>query len=179
MEAKLLNSFTRTPPLPTTLSLSSHSTITNYRVYSPLHHRTPKFSPISSSSSDETSPASEGASTGPQVTPPPETVEVRFRRRSKRRSRKPNGDDGFAKAAATTATPVKKKKWEDMSVAEKAVELYVGEKGVLFWLNKFAYASIFIVIGGWILFRFVGPSLNLYQLDSPPLSPDSMFKGSS
>ncbi|PON64377.1 hypothetical protein PanWU01x14_124460 [Parasponia andersonii] len=63
-----------------------------------------------------------------------------------------------------------------MSVAEKAVELYMGEKGVLFWLNKFAYTSIFIIIGGWILFQFVGPSLNLYQLDSPPFSPNSMFK---
>ena len=76
------------------------------------------------------------------------------------------------------STPVKKK-WEDMSMAEKAVEQYMGEKGVLYWLNKFAYASIFIVIGGWILFRFVGPSLNLYQLDTPPLAPGSMFKGSS
>lgn len=65
-----------------------------------------------------------------------------------------------------------------MSVAEKATELYMGEKGLLFWLNKFAYASIFIVIGAWILFRFVGPALDLYQLDSVPLSPASMFKGS-
>ncbi len=65
-----------------------------------------------------------------------------------------------------------------MSITEKAIELYVGEKGMLFWLNKFAYASIFIVIGAWILFRFVGPALNLYQLDSAPLSPSSIFKGS-
>lgn len=71
-----------------------------------------------------------------------------------------------------------KKNWEEMSLSEKAVELYMGEKGFLFWVNKFAYASIFIIIGGWILFRFVGPSLNLYQLDSPPLSPESVFKGS-
>ncbi|KAJ6682203.1 hypothetical protein OIU74_020448 [Salix koriyanagi] len=60
----------------------------------------------------------------------------------------------------------------------QAIELYVGEKGALFWLNKFAYASIYIVIGGWILFRFVGPSLNLYQLDTAPLSPSSILKGS-
>lgn len=65
-----------------------------------------------------------------------------------------------------------------MSVAEKAMELYMGEKGLLFWLNKFAYASIFILIGAWILFRFVGPALDLYQLDSAPQSPASMFKGS-
>lgn len=76
--------------------------------------------------------------------------------------------------ASTTSV----KKWDDMSLSEKAMELYMGEKGMLFWLNKFAYASIFIMIGAWILFRFVGPAINLYQLDSSPLSPSSVFKGS-
>ncbi|KAH7669041.1 hypothetical protein IHE45_11G050700 [Dioscorea alata] len=75
------------------------------------------------------------------------------------------------------ARPPLRKDWESMTLSEKAVELYVGEKGLLFWLNKFAYASIFIVIGGWILFRFIGPSLGLYQLDAPPLPPSSIFKG--
>ena len=83
-------------------------------------------------------------------------------------------NEGKAKAAVDTAP----KKWEEMSIAEKAIELYMGEKGLLFWLNKFAYASIFIVIGAWILFQFIGPALNLYELDSPPLSPTSMFKDS-
>jgi Protein of unknown function (DUF2839) len=69
----------------------------------------------------------------------------------------------------------KKKQWEEMTLSEKALELYVGEKGMLYWLNKFAYASIFIVIGGWILFRFVGPSLGLYQLDSWLLAPSDLF----
>lgn len=64
-----------------------------------------------------------------------------------------------------------------MNLTEKVVDVYMGEKGFLFWLNKFAYASIFILIGGWIVFRVVGPALNLYQLDSPPLSPTSVFKG--
>lgn len=76
--------------------------------------------------------------------------------------------------AKTAAHP---KDWESMTLTEKVVELYMGEKGILFWLNKFAYASIFIIIGGWIVFRFVGPALNLYQLDSPPLAPTSIFKG--
>lgn len=70
------------------------------------------------------------------------------------------------------------KDWESMNLTEKATELYIGEKGLLFWLNKLAYASIFLVIGGWILFRFVGPALNLYQLDAPPLAPTSILKGS-
>lgn len=69
------------------------------------------------------------------------------------------------------------KTWEEMTLNEKALELYVGEKGLLFWLNKLAYASIYIVIGGWILFRFVGPALNLYQLDTPPLDPKNILKG--
>lgn len=88
-------------------------------------------------------------------------------------------DGGVAnKAAEASSTTPPPKDWKDMSITEKAIELYVGEKGALFWLNKFAYASIFIVIGAWILFRFVGPALNLYQLDSAPLSPSSLFKGS-
>lgn len=69
------------------------------------------------------------------------------------------------------------KPWEEMTLNEKALELYVGEKGLLFWLNKLAYASIYIVIGGWIFFRFVGPAFNLYQLDTPPLDPKNILKG--
>ncbi|EEF31643.1 uncharacterized protein LOC8267098 [Ricinus communis] len=118
----------------------------------------------------------------PQVAPPtitpPEPMEIRFRRRSKKRNKQQReGGVGRGQSAKAQA-PDPPKKWEDMSLAEKALELYMGEKGILFWLNKFAYASIFIVIGGWILFRFVGPSLNLYQLDTQPLPPSSMFKGS-
>lgn len=81
------------------------------------------------------------------------------------------GQNGKKKAESV------QKPWEEMSLNEKALELYVGEKGLLFWLNKLAYASIYIVIGGWILFRFVGPALNLYQLDTPPLDPKNILKG--
>ncbi|KAJ4837646.1 hypothetical protein Tsubulata_032329 [Turnera subulata] len=111
----------------------------------------------------------------PTITPP-DTVEIRFRRGSRKRNKKRREDGGVATARAAKV-PDPPKKWEDMSLSEKAIELYMGEKGMLFWLNKFAYASIFIVIGGWILFRFVGPALNLYQLDTPPLSPTSVLKG--
>lgn len=111
----------------------------------------------------------------PPITPP-DTVEIRFRRGSRRRRKQEDGIvDGQPRKVKT---PAPKKNWESMTLAEKAVELYLGEKGALFWLNKFAYASIFIVIGGWIVFRFVGPAFNLYQLDAPPLSPTSVFKGS-
>ncbi|XVE87419.1 hypothetical protein DITRI_Ditri18aG0115900 [Diplodiscus trichospermus] len=134
------------------------------------------------SSTDNSSSSASGREAPPQVPPPrtpPDTVEIRFKRGSRRRRQLQ--EDGFGEGermkAKAAADPVPKK-WEEMSVTEKAIELYVGEKGLLFWLNKFAYASIFIVIGAWILFRFVGPALNLYELDSAPLSPTSMFKGS-
>lgn len=98
--------------------------------------------------------------------PPPTTLNIRYRRRSRNQARQ-----------QSARKPPPKKDWESMTLGEKAVELYVGEKGLLFWLNKFAYASIFIIAGGWILFRFVGPSLGLYQLDSAPLAPSAIFKG--
>ncbi|KAL4187611.1 hypothetical protein AMTRI_Chr09g39860 [Amborella trichopoda] len=101
--------------------------------------------------------------------PESELPVIRFRRGSRRRLKQQDGDDKPKPKA-----PPPKKDWESMNFAEKAAELYVGEKGVLFWLNKAAYASIFVVVGGWILFRFVGPSLGLYQLDSPPLPPSTM-----
>ncbi|XP_010244099.1 PREDICTED: uncharacterized protein LOC104588009 [Nelumbo nucifera] len=128
-------------------------------------------------SSGSTGANGDGGDTPPPVTPavaPPEKVEIRFRRGSRRRSRQQDGNS----AGGLPKAPAPPKDWELMTITEKAVELYMGEKGLLFWLNKFAYASIFIIIGGWILFRFVGPSLGLYQLDSSPLPPSAMFKGS-
>ncbi|TXG59782.1 hypothetical protein EZV62_014355 [Acer yangbiense] len=115
----------------------------------------------------------------PPITPP-NPVEIRFRSRSRRqRQRSEEGArDNKQSLQASAAAAKVTKKWEDMSLTEKAIELYVGEKGALFWLNKFAYASIFIMIGAWIMFRFVGPALNLYQLDSAPLPPSSIIKGS-
>ncbi|EFJ49920.1 hypothetical protein VOLCADRAFT_74041 [Volvox carteri f. nagariensis] len=63
--------------------------------------------------------------------------------------------------------------WESMGVGQKLTELYLGRRGVLFWANKAAYASVFILLGGWILFRFVGPAVGLYKLAGdfapPPL----------
>ena len=56
--------------------------------------------------------------------------------------------------------------WEAMSPAQRVAQLWAGERGALFWLNKAAYASVFLLIGGWIVFRFVGPALGLYTLTS-------------
>ncbi|CAH8338802.1 unnamed protein product [Eruca vesicaria subsp. sativa] len=102
-------------------------------------------------------------------------VEIRFKRGSRRRMREESSGEGGQ--SGKKAEKKVQKPWEEMTLNEKALELYVGEKGLLFWLNKLAYASIYIVIGGWILFRFVGPALNLYQLDTPPLDPKNILKG--
>lgn len=56
--------------------------------------------------------------------------------------------------------------FDKMDPLEKAGQLWTGERGLLFWLNKAAYASLFIVVGGWVLFRFVGPALGLYELSN-------------
>lgn len=54
--------------------------------------------------------------------------------------------------------------WEQMGPFGKAWQIYAGERGLLFWANKLAYAAVFVIIGGWVLFRIVGPALGLYQL---------------
>ncbi|XP_057959954.1 uncharacterized protein LOC131152224 [Malania oleifera] len=157
------------------------NTVVLIRTLNPLRPTTlllPKPWPSRCRRSIRAGPAGDDGAPPPATTPvtPTETVEIRFRRGSRRRSRvREEGDGGGAKEAEAAAA---KKEWKEMSAAEKVVEMYVGEKGLLFWLNKFAYASIFAIIGGWIVFRFVGPALNLYQLDAPPLSPSSVFKGS-
>ncbi|KAE9614601.1 hypothetical protein Lalb_Chr05g0229901 [Lupinus albus] len=167
------------------LSSSKHN-----HIFLPQHPFSLRFNPISCTTNtntntntkdndndnDDDDANSVKAST---TTPPPfpGDVEVRFRKRSRRKSRQERVENnGSVKPLKEKAVP---KKWEDMSLSEKAIELYVGEKGALFWLNKFAYASIFIMIGAWIVFRFVGPAFNLYQLDAPPLSPTDVLKGSS
>ncbi|GAQ80622.1 hypothetical protein KFL_000580160 [Klebsormidium nitens] len=72
-----------------------------------------------------------------------------------------------AKPSKPVQTVKKEPSWDEMSPVRKVQELLYGEKGFLFWLNKLAYAAIFGLIGLWILFRFVGPALGLYDLVNP------------
>lgn len=60
--------------------------------------------------------------------------------------------------------------WEKMDPLEKATQLYMGERGVLFWLNEAAFASVIIIAGLWIVFRFIGPAVGLYELSNGPAS---------
>lgn len=61
--------------------------------------------------------------------------------------------------------------WDEMTFGQKATEFYVGKRGLLFWFNKAAYASVFIILGGWVIFRFVLPALGLYSLTNDLSSP--------
>ncbi|XP_051146142.1 uncharacterized protein LOC127261785 [Andrographis paniculata] len=162
--------------------LSFPKTITTFRSQAPHPLRHPRYIPpvtaIQNNGGDRNdNNVSGGEDSGSSSPPtksritPPNTVEIRFKRGSRKR-RKQEAESAAEKIKLKPAP----KDWDSMTLTEKLVEVYVGEKGLLFWLNKFAYASIFIVIGGWIVFRFVGPAFNLYQLDTPPLSPTSMFK---
>lgn len=172
-------------PLPLLLHRPSNPLLLHVR-----HRRCYAPNAASNGSSGDPSPATSEPSTDTQPAPPstppsnskPTSVKNRLRARNQARrvqevSTPP--EEVKAKKSAAAAAPRRgRKEWEEMSLAEKAGELYVGEKGMLFWLNKFAYASIFIMVGGWVLFRFVGPSLGLYQLDAPPLPPTAVFTGS-
>ncbi|XP_027180125.1 uncharacterized protein LOC113778820 isoform X2 [Coffea eugenioides] len=86
--------------------------------------------PIKSSSDDingETGSNEPNASTPiQQPIKPPDTVEIRFRRGSRRRRRNQQ-QDGASMKAETAAHP---KDWESMTLTEKVVELYMGEKGL-------------------------------------------------
>jgi hypothetical protein len=54
--------------------------------------------------------------------------------------------------------------WEEMDLPTKVMELYMGKRGVLYWATQSAWYSVWILLGAWILFRFIGPALGLYQL---------------
>ena len=59
-------------------------------------------------------------------------------------------------------------KWEEMTVGEKVTQIYMGERGLLFWSNKLATGALFVVGFVWVVFRFVGPGLGLYDLAGGP-----------
>ncbi len=64
--------------------------------------------------------------------------------------------------------------WPEMNPIQKAGELWSGKRGLLFWANKAAWASVFIIGGIWVLFRIVGPLTGLYTLKNDLLSPPNL-----
>jgi len=63
--------------------------------------------------------------------------------------------------------------FDRMSPAERVSELWMGERGALYWMNWLAVRAVGVLAVLWILFRFVGPALHLYDLkgllDAPTL----------
>ncbi|KAJ9564565.1 hypothetical protein OSB04_000531 [Centaurea solstitialis] len=166
--------------LPFTKSITTHIfTSHNHHHH---HHKPPTLLPIRSTTSSNDNTTTTASDDGNNPLPPSDktpSVQIKFRRGARRKTRRDQENESNEKDMwMGRKKEVVKKEWEEMTIKEKALELYVGEKGLLFWINKFAYASIYIIIGAWILFRFVGPALNLYQLDTPPLSPTDVLKGS-
>ena len=56
-------------------------------------------------------------------------------------------------------------KWDEMDNFQKANQLYMGERGFIFWINKAAYASAIGIGVVWIAFRVIGPATGLYKID--------------
>lgn len=54
--------------------------------------------------------------------------------------------------------------WEGMDGAQKVTQLYMGERGFLFWATRLAWWSVIGLAGAWVVFRFVLPGLGLYDL---------------
>ena len=59
-------------------------------------------------------------------------------------------------------------KWEEMSLGQKVSQIYMGDRGLLFWSNKLATGALFVIALAWVVFRFVGPGLGLYDLAGGP-----------
>ena len=58
--------------------------------------------------------------------------------------------------------------WEEMDPIEKATELYLGERGILYWSTQLTIGGLVLLVVAWIGFRFIGPVLGLYQLTNEP-----------
>jgi hypothetical protein len=62
--------------------------------------------------------------------------------------------------------------WEQMDLAEKITELYLGRRGMLFWASEVAWKGAIALGVAWALFR-IGGAVGLYQLQGdltpPPL----------
>ncbi|XP_061341164.1 uncharacterized protein LOC133287548 isoform X2 [Gastrolobium bilobum] len=149
-------SFSSNSPSLIILTRRSLPSTKHNQIFLPQRHGSLSFNIISCSSRSSNTNNDEADSVQAPTATPPGAGEVRFRRRSRKQYRQQRENGAVSNSVQSTkakkvSTP---KKWEDMTLTEKAIELYMGEKGALFWLNKFAYASIFIMIGAWIIFSY-------------------------
>jgi len=58
--------------------------------------------------------------------------------------------------------------WEEMDPLEKATELYLGERGFLYWATQLTIGGLVVLVVAWVAFRFIGPSFGLYALENDP-----------
>jgi len=58
--------------------------------------------------------------------------------------------------------------WEEMDPVEKATELYLGERGFLYWATQLTIGGLVVLVVAWVAFRFIGPSFGLYALENDP-----------
>ena len=62
--------------------------------------------------------------------------------------------------------------WDQMDPIAKFTEIYLGQRGILFWSTKLATNGVIALAVAWALFRFVGPALGLYQLTNDISTPN-------
>jgi len=98
-----------------------------------------------------------------------EAVERMLSERRKSRKGKFKPDSETSSSVSPEATPAKS--WDEMSSSEKVVAWWLGEKGGLFWLNRLSWGATIFLAVLWILFRFVGPNLGLYDLENGLVPP--------
>ena len=55
-------------------------------------------------------------------------------------------------------------RWDAMSASERAWVCWTGEKGWMYWMNQASLYGAGGLAFFWVVFRFVGPALGLYQL---------------
>lgn len=78
-------------------------------------------------------------------------------------------------SAASTRAEWKKGKlfpegWEQMDAVEKVTELYLGQRGMLFWATELAWKGAIVLGVAWVLFR-IGGAVGLYQLQGDLMMP--------
>lgn len=62
--------------------------------------------------------------------------------------------------------------WEEMDPIEKATELYLGERGILYWSTQLTIGGLVLLVVAWVGFRFIGPALGLYSLTNDISTPN-------
>jgi len=54
--------------------------------------------------------------------------------------------------------------WDASPVAKRAGVLWTGEKGWMYWMNQASLYGAAAIAFAWVVFRFVGPALGVYEL---------------